>query len=61
MGMSIMCDSLTAQEWRRDLEAAERELAEAKTISKIRAIQIRIKQIKHYLSFFNEHGEEAKP
>jgi hypothetical protein len=50
---------MSADEWRRDLEAAERELKEAKTISKVRAIQIRIKQIKHYLSFFNEGREEA--
>lgn len=50
---------MTADEWRRDLVAAERELVEAKTVNKIRAIQQRIKQIKHYLSFFNEGREEA--
>ena len=36
-------------EWLRDLAAAERELSEAKTVQKVRAIQVRIRQIKHYI------------
>ena len=37
-------------EWLRDLDAAEQELREAKTEKQIRAIQIRIKWIKHYIT-----------
>ena len=36
-------------EWLRDLAAAEQELRDAKTEKQIRAIQIRIKWIKHYI------------
>ena len=40
---------MSRDEWLRDLAAAERELSEAKTVQKVRAIQIRIRQIKHYI------------
>lgn len=41
---------MSRSEWLRDLAAAERELGEAVTERQARAIQIRIKQIKHYLA-----------
>ena len=40
---------LSRSEWLRDLAAAERELSEAKTVQKVRAVQVRIRQIKHYV------------
>ena len=45
-----MNEGYRRNEWLRDLASAERELKEAKTVQKIRAIQLRIKEIKHYLS-----------
>ena len=41
---------MSRAEWLRDLASAECELGEAKTVQKVRAIQIQIRQIKHYLT-----------
>lgn len=56
---------MSRAEWIRDLEAAERELGEAKTVAKVRGIQQRIKQIKTYIAQLKEVAtnpitEEAK-
>ena len=44
---------LSHVEWLRDLASAERELGEAKSVQKVKSIQVRIRQIKHYIEVCN--------
>lgn len=44
-----MASLRSLEEWRRDLSSAEREMRGAKTVREVRAIQIRIRQIRGYI------------